>query len=616
MNSFKIYQLFSLAVPDSFRKASHPNSRIRMTNSILSALVRLGPGASAGSMRSCIRLAAACFVFDQVAVAQALPTSGGPVVEPLSLRGAIALALQNNGEIKGADLAKVIEEERIKSARLAFDVQFEGGYLYQSVDTPQNAQDYAATLGGGLFQPALTSASIFEERNHSASLGLSKKFETGTVLEFGTTTRALDNTLNQRDTSLFHPEWETFTGLTLRQPLLRDWGTDANTAEIRVAQANARVADLEWQSRTAQVVAEVMRRYYDVIFTLENMAVQRESIALAEKLRDDTQARGREGVVAGNDVMIAEAGVYQRMEDALEAEMLYIERQNALQLLFKTPEQVIAQGARIRPVDGLRAAVPALDRSSLVNTALTERYEVRQAEELIQMKSAELDYATNQVRPRLDLIASGGYHGLDENFSGSYGEAADGQGPEWSAGIQFSMPLNRDNLQAQKRAAQDEKTRAYIRRGEARLRVALEVDTVISRLQMDAQRLEATRKSREAAALSAEAGLKRLNEGVTTSFEVLQLQEDYSKARSRELAALADLNKAMVDLQLATGTLLEQQGVEVVSDAVVSRQRYAEVPVVMIDGDETGDMQSGELSLPGEGKPTPSRAKFSKARRH
>ena len=62
-----------------------------------------------------------------------------------------------------------------------------------------------------------------------------------------------------------------------------------------------------------------MRRYYDVIFTLENLAVQRESIALAEKLRDDTKARSEEGVAAGNDVMIAEAGVFQRMEDALDA---------------------------------------------------------------------------------------------------------------------------------------------------------------------------------------------------------------------------------------------------------------------------------------------------------
>jgi outer membrane protein TolC len=356
-----------------------------------------------------------------------------------------------------------------------------------------------------------------------------------------------------------------------------------------------------------------MKRYYDVIFTLENLAVQRESITLAEKLRDDTRARGREGVAAANDVTVAEAGVYERMEDALDAEMLYIERQNGLQLLFKTPEQVIAQGSRIQPVDGLRATVPALDRTNLINTALAQRYEVRQAEEFINVKSAELDYATNQARPRLDLVASGGYHGLDDDAGTSYGNAADGQGPEWSAGVQFSMPFNQDNLKAQRRAAQDEKTRAYIKRGEARLRVALEVDTVFSRLRMAEQRLTATRKSREAAAQSAEGGMKRLNEGVTTSFEVLQLQKDYSQARSREFAALADLNKAMVDLQLSTGTLLEEQGVQVVSDAARTRQRYVPEPVVMIE-EESAKAPSSDVA-----EPSPARSKrssFSKAKRH
>ena len=107
--------------------------------------------------------------------------------------------------------------------------------------------------------------------------------------------------------------------------------------------------------------------------------------------------------------------------------------------------------------------------------------------------------------------------------------------------------------------------------------------------------------------------MKRLTEGVTTSFEVLQLQKDYSQARSREFAALSDLNKAMVDLQLATGTLLEEQGVQVVSDAARTRQRYAPEPVVMIEEESAKAPSSDEAG------PSPARSKrsnFSKAKRH
>lgn len=540
-----------------------------------------------------------------------------PMNEPLTLKGVIALALQNNGDIKVNDLGKVIEDEKIKAALQAFDLHVDGGYIYQSIDSPQNAQDYVAT-GGGLANLSGTPR-IFEQRNHTAKVALAKKLETGMTLELGTTTRSLDNTLNrQLPPSLFNPEWETFTGLTVTQPLLRDWGIAANTAEIRIAKANARMADLEWQSRTAQVVAEVMRRYYDVVFTMENMKVQQEAISLAQKLMDDTSARSKEGVAAGNDVVVAEAGVYQRMEDALTAEMEYIERQNALQLLFKTVDEVIAQGSRIQPVDGLGTVVPALNRASLMATAQERRYEILQSNESIIAKSAQVDYAMSQARPRLDLVASGGYHGLEGDLGGSYGEAADGQGPEWTAGVQFSVPLNWDHMQAIRRAAEDQRTQAFVQRGDTRLRVALEVDTALARLRTNEQRLGATKKSREAAAQSAEGGMKRLVEGVTTSFEVLQLQKDYSQARSREYAALADLNKDIVNLYLASGTLLERQGITLQSDVAATRKQYEAKPgaVIAVGDGKDSDVWGEEIEPPAKADSPVQRSLHSKSKRN
>jgi hypothetical protein len=152
--------------------------------------------------------------------------------------------------------------------------------------------------------------------------------------------------------------------------------------------------------------------------------------------------------------------------------------------------------------------------------------------------------------------------------------------------------------------------------------VALEVDTVISRLRSDEQRLVATRKSREAAAQSAEGGLQRLREGVTTSFEVLQLQKEFSQARSREYAALADLNKDIVDLHLATGTLLEEQGVMVQSDAEGTRRKYDEVParVPVMDAEgrkqQVWEAEADAAVIEASSVPTkPKRSSFGKPRR-
>ncbi|MCX8496462.1 MAG: TolC family protein [Akkermansiaceae bacterium] len=522
------------------------------------------------------------------------------MLEPLTMKAVIALALQNNGDIKVNGLSKIIENEKIKAAKLAFDLQLNGSYNYQSIDSPQNAQDYVATGGGAasltnLAQPILTQPQIFEQRNHTAKVALTQKLVTGTTLEFGTTSRVLDNTLNRRlPPSMFSPEWETFTGLTVTQPLLRDFGIAANTAEIRIAKSNAKMADFEWQSRTAQVVSAVMKAYYDVVFTLENTKVQQDSIGLAQKLMDDTMARSKEGLAATNDVSVAEAGVYQRKEDALTAEMQYVERQSALQLLFKTSSAVIAQGSRIQPVDRLSSVVPETRRAELMATAMERRYEILQADESIAIKSAQVDYATSQSRPRLDLVSSGGFHGLSGAAGRSYDRAANGQGPEWTAGVQFSMPLDWDHLQSTRRAAEEGRTQAHVQRGDTKLRVALEVDTVLSRLRTDEQRLVASRKSREAAALSADGGLKRFIEGVTTSFEVLQLQKDFARARSREYAALADLNKDVVDLQLVTGTLLDQQGVIMLGNEA-KLQKFPHEQTVKIGQDR--DSKDGEAEV-------------------
>ncbi|MDI1314242.1 TolC family protein [Prosthecobacter sp.] len=488
--------------------------------------------------------------------------------ERLTLRAVILRALESNNDIQIEGLGKLIEEEKVKVASQPLDPRFEGSYNYESIRTPQNAQSYVATGGGTGFgaAPTPTQPNIFMQRNHIGKMTLVDRTSAGTTYELGTTMRVLSNSLNRRlPPSIWSPEYETFTGLTVTQPLMRGYGQNANLAEIRIAKANAKIADYEWQARTSSVVAEVMKRYYDVIFTRENILVQRESIALAEKLLGDTQKRSKEGVAANNDVVVAEAGVYQRKEEVLAAEMQYIERQNALQLLFKHSDDVYMHGTRIVPVDKLTAEMPLTDRTALMGVALRNRYEVKQAEEFINARDAQSQLAHSQSRPRLDLIASGGLHGLQGNMVDSYSRAFQAQGPEWTAGFQYSLPLNRDHMKATERLANHQQEQAMVQAEKTRLRVLLEVDTVLNRVRIDQQRLVATRKSREAARQSADAESKRLLQGVSTSFQVLQLQRDYSQARSRELATLADFNKSLADLDLTTATLLKNQKISLIT---------------------------------------------------
>jgi outer membrane protein TolC len=490
--------------------------------------------------------------------------------ERLTLRSVILKALGSNNDIRVDALGILAEQEKIKVASQALDPRLEGSIIYQSIRTPQNTQSYTATGGGLGFggAPALNQPNIFMQRDLIAKMTLVDRTSYGTSFELGTTMRRLDNSLNRRvPPGIFSPEYETFTGLTVTQPLLRGFGRDANLAEIRIAQANSKIAEYEWKARTAMVVAEVMKRYFDVIFTHENIRIQREGTSLAEKLLGDTRKRSKEGVAANNDVVVAEAGVYQRKEEVIAAEMQYIERQNALQLLFKTSQDVMAGSSRIVPTDELSSEMPPTSRATLMGLAMANRYEIKQAEQFINARYAQSQLASSQSKSRLDFVASGGLHGLQGSTQDSYSRAFQAQGPEWTTGFQYSIPLNQDHMKATERLALRQQDQAVVQAEKIRLQVLLEVDTIHNRVLLDQQRLEATRRSREAARQSAEAELKRLFQGVSTSFQVLQLQRDYSQARSRELAALADFNKALADLYLATATLLQKQQISVIEDS-------------------------------------------------
>ena len=81
------------------------------------------------------------------------------------------------------------------------------------------------------------SARIFSDKNFIAKEGLKKKFQTGTSFEISSTFNRLENTLNKTSaSSLYSPEYESFTGLTLIQPILKGFGREANRAQIDIAQ--------------------------------------------------------------------------------------------------------------------------------------------------------------------------------------------------------------------------------------------------------------------------------------------------------------------------------------------------------------------------------------------
>ena len=129
--------------------------------------------------------------------------------------------------------------------------------------------------------------------------------------------------------------------------------------------------------------------------------------------------------------------------------------------------------------------------------------------------------------------------------------------------MQLSIPFGRTQGKAQLDAARGAKEQALIKIKQLEQTVTIDVNTVLSRIETLRQRLETARQTVSLNEEALRIGYRRLEEGQISSFDLIEFQRRLYDARSRELAARADLNKAITQLWLATGTMLDAAGIRI-----------------------------------------------------
>jgi outer membrane protein TolC len=88
--------------------------------------------------------------------------------------------------------------------------------------------------------------------------------------------------------------------------------------------------------------------------------------------------------------------------------------------------------------------------------------------------------------------------------------------------------------------------------------VLQEVDIAVKEVVSRYQTIESRRQARIFAEEALDAEQKKLENGKSTSFNVLQFQRDLTTASSDEIKALSDYNKALHQFYFREGTTLER----------------------------------------------------------
>jgi outer membrane protein TolC len=497
------------------------------------------------------RLLLACLSLSGIHLRAAEPASAPdapPAELALTMGEAVVRALDANLEISIERLKPQMAEQRRRFALGAFDPRVDVSATSERLERPQNTRDFFATG---------RAVEVLDEENLRFEGALGGLLPTGTRYNVTIRSYSLKNSLNREALARFYPEHTTNASFTLTQPLLRGFGTKATMTETNIARLELKTAEQTLRGRVDQIAANVLDSYIEAQYARELVRVITDRIAVAGRLRDDNEKRLQQGLMAPIDVMQAESTRAAAEIELIRARSFQTESENRLrELIF--PDFVAAVDTRFDLVEPLGEINLAQSLPALRNLALERSAEYVVAVQKVETEKLRVRYSRNQLLPRLDLQASVGFNGLGPDFYGSLNDFDERSEPDFTVGLIASVPITFAQERARLRQSLLDLRSAELELKRAANRVATQVHTAHTRVLSAQQRSASAALAVAAAEAALNAEERRLANGLTTSFNVLRLQDELAQARVNRLEAVAEGHKALAVLWGVVGILLER----------------------------------------------------------
>ncbi|NJK92363.1 MAG: TolC family protein [Blastochloris sp.] len=482
----------------------------------------------------------------------------------LSLPEVIQMAIVNNYEMKIARIEPEVKQREVEAEWAEFSPRLELGVSLSQSNDPQNAQELAAT-GGNPADILNGQPRIFYDDRWEGEFGLRGRTPIG--LEYGLVFQgsALENTTNQSSTlSLFSPEFETFAGVTLNQPLLRNLGFDAQLKNVRVARVNRAIAVAELKERVSSNLAQLLDAYYSYLASWEEWQARQSGIAMSEKVREQQLDQVERGVLSMAEVAQVEIELSENRREAFEARNRATAAKLALLKLILNEFDAMDPESFV-PVDRLDGEIPSYKVEELVRWAMVNRPDYQRAMEVAKRENLEIKYQENQSLPRLDLEGSFGYNGLDRGFGDSVDRAVDRQGEQWKVGVKFSMPIGPNPNIDKARAARLRKEQALLNIKDVETSIHLDIHFALEQMEVSKKRLQSARKMLQSAETLLTSQQDQVERGTANVDDVARVYVAYVQAKAEHARALGEVRRAVAQVWMSSGLMLHETKVTIES---------------------------------------------------
>jgi HAE1 family hydrophobic/amphiphilic exporter-1 len=515
---------------------------------------------------------------------------------PLSLREALSLALENNKDIEVARQNVKIAEFDLTAAHGAYDPRFSSSTYYERIASP-----ISSFLSGGA-----NGATTQSDYTGTARLeGLTPKLGGSYHLDFS----SVRFTSNNQFTAL-SPQYPTSLTFGYTQPLFRGRKFDNNRRQIEIGKKNLSLTDAQFRQRAIETITSVQRAYWDLVFALRNLQVQRDAVRDSQAQLEHNRRLVAEGSLAPIDVVAAEAQV-AGFEQTLFSSLEDVSRsENNLKNLIAVNHQADLWSLAIIPTDSVDLAPPDISLPEALKAAMDNRPELQQSNVVREINQIDQKYFHEQTKPAIDLVGNYGLVGLAGSQSnagnpfsslstqelrsrvdqlltqaglplltplppqalspfliGGYDQSLQNlfsnRFNNFRVGVQINLPLRNRTAEAQLGRSLVEGQRIATQREQLEQSIQVDVRNALQAVRSAQARLRAAAIARQASEQQYQSEQRKLDAGQSTVFLVLERQTALTTARGNELRAQTDLNKAIAELQRATGNALTTNNIVV-----------------------------------------------------
>jgi len=524
----------------------------------------------------------------------------------LTLDNAIALALTNSNDVEASRDELRMSQFSCTASLGVFDVHLSPETYFRRTVSP-----VASSLSG------VANGSLRQQDRRSA-IRLNGSTNSGGSYDVDFSANRI--TTNNQFVSL-SPQYPTSLNFTYTQPLMRGLRIDDNRRQIQVAKKNVAMNDAQFQQRVMEIITDVTRAFWDLVFAVQNEQVQVEARNQAQGQLESNRRQAEQGVLAPIDVVAAEAQMAVFEQDIYTAQETITRAENALKVLLLPDRRAPEWSRPLQPVTEANPQPPSVDLSEAVSAALENRPELQRAKAVADINEINTRYFRDQSKPQVDVVGTytsaglagtaaavrsvnplaGGFEpivarlnelstqaglttipslnfgngAVPEVFIGGMSESLrslfNSRFPTTEVGLRINLPLRNRTAEGNLGRSLAEASRIKDQNEQLEQQIEAEVRNAVQAIRSAQARSTAAAAARSAAQQLFESEQRRLQTGASTVFLVFQRQTDLITARSRELQAQTDLNKAIATFQRVTGNTFKANNVTLRAEVAGSR---------------------------------------------